>query len=69
MWLLQNDTPFAAASTWVRDENGAEEWIVAVKASFVIEQDGKQVLAAEQSEVSYVPKFRGSPETSSLLYE
>jgi hypothetical protein len=69
MWILQNNTPFAAASAWVRDRNGAEEWIVAVKASFVIEQDGKQALDAEQREVFPVPKFRGSPETSSLLYE
>jgi hypothetical protein len=69
MWLLLNNTPFAAERTWVRDENGAEVWIVAVKGSFVIESDGKQVLAAEQSEVSRVPKFRGPPDTSSLLYE
>ena len=69
MWLLQNDTPFAAERTWVRDENGAEIWIVAVKASFVIGSDGEQALAAEQSEVSRIPKFRGSPENSSLLYE
>lgn len=24
MWLLTNETPFAAASTWTRDERGAE---------------------------------------------
>src|SRR5437867_3050663 len=69
MWLLQNNTPFAAERTWVRDQDGAEEWIVAVKGSFVIESNGKQVLQAEQSEVARVPKFRESPETSSLLCE
>ena len=69
MWLLDNRTPFAAERTWVRDEKGAEVWIVAVKASFVIGKDGRQSLDAEQSEVSLVPKFRGSPEASSLLCE
>jgi hypothetical protein len=69
MWSLQNDTPFAAERTWVRDENGAEVWIVALKASFRIGNDGKQVLCAEQDKVSRIPKFRGAPERTSLLCE
>ncbi len=69
MWLLNNRTPFAAERTWVRDENGAEIWIVAVKASFTIGTDGKQALDAEPSEVSRVPKFRGAPDSTSLLFE
>src|SRR5437899_1922052 len=69
MWLLNNMTPFAAERTWVRDENGAEVWIVGVKASFVIGKYGNQVLDAVQREVSRVPEFRGSPENSSLLFE
>jgi hypothetical protein len=67
MWLLSNNTPFAAERTWVRDQNGAEEWIVAVKGSFVIEQDGRQVLDPEQVEVSRVPEFSGEPGLSSPL--
>lgn len=67
MWLLDNRTPFAAERTWVRDEDGAEVWLVAVKGSFLIQSDGKQTLDTEQSEVSRVPQFCGQPGLSSLL--
>jgi hypothetical protein len=32
MWQIDNRSPFAAAGTWVRDRQGREIWIVAVKA-------------------------------------
>lgn len=69
MWLLNNMTPFAAERTWVRDKDGSEIWIVAVRCSFVIQPDGKQVLASEQTEVSRIPKFSGEPGLSSLVDE
>ena len=69
MWNLNNHTPFAAERTWVRDQDGAEVWIVAVKGSFRIQSDGQQILAAEQSEISRVPVFAGQPGLSSLLSE
>uniref|UniRef100_UPI0025C1FE24 DUF2169 family type VI secretion system accessory protein n=1 Tax=Aquisalimonas sp. TaxID=1872621 RepID=UPI0025C1FE24 len=69
MWLLENKTPFATDNTWVRDENGAEEWIVAIKGSFVIQPDGQQVLDEEQAKIAYFPEFHGAPETSSLAHE
>lgn len=69
MWLLDNKTPFAADNTWVRDENGAEEWIVAIKGSFVIQPDGQQVLDEKQARVAYFPEFYGDPKTSSLAHE
>jgi hypothetical protein len=69
MWLLNNATPFAAANSWVRDENGAEVWLVAVRGSFLIDASGKQVLDEQQTEVKYFPEFRGDPASSSLLHE
>ena len=69
MWVLSNSTPFAAESTWVRDQDGAEVWIVAVRGSFVIQPGGEQALDAEQNEVSRIPRFLGEPGVSSLLYE
>lgn len=69
MWLLSNNTPFAAERTWVRDQNGAEVWIVAVKGSFVIRPDSQQVLDSEQKEISRVPEFTGDPGCSSLICE
>jgi hypothetical protein len=69
MWLLDNSTSFAADRTWVRDRDGSEVWIVAVKASFVIEATGQQVLDRDQAKVLHVPQFLGPPEASSLLHE
>lgn len=69
MWLLNNTTPFAAERTWVRDKNGAEIWLVAVRCSFMIQDNGQQVIAEEQTEVSRIPKFSGEPGLSSLIDE
>lgn len=69
MWLLNNTTPFAAERTWVRDKNGAEIWLVAVRCSFIIQPDGVQILAPKQTEVSRIPKFSGNPGSSSLIDE
>lgn len=51
MWALDNRTPFAVDSGWIRDINGAEVWVVAVKASYVILPDGTTHVAAEQTPV------------------
>lgn len=69
MWALDNQTPFAAERSWVRDKNGAEVWLVAVKGTFTIEPDGTTNVAEEQEEVHIAPKFRGEPDNTSLLYD
>lgn len=62
-----NATPFAAESTWTRDERGAEFWLVAVRACFDIDPEGCQSPAAKQTEVQRAPVFAGDPLTSGLL--
>jgi len=69
MWLLSNETPFCAERTWIRDRDGAEVWIVAVKGAFLIDKEGRQFLDGQQSDVLRVPTFRGPPEASSLCGE
>jgi hypothetical protein len=69
MWYLENETPFCAARKWVRDGNGALVWIVAVRASFTILPDGSVELSKEQSDPQLVPKYKGGPGESSLLYD
>lgn len=69
MWLLQNETPFAAERTWVRDEEGVEHWLVAIKGSFDIRPDGEQVPSDVQPPVSRTPIFAGDPATTELLEE
>lgn len=69
MWVLENNTPFAAERGWVRDKNGAEVWLVAVRGTFNIFPDGAMEIAEEQSDVCLVPEYSGKPGQSSLLYE
>lgn len=69
MWALQNNTPYPAERSWVRDTNGAEIWIVAVKGTFTIKPDGTTELAEKQEAVLAAPVYHGEPGQSSLLYE
>jgi hypothetical protein len=67
MWAVNNNTPFAAERSWVRDKDGAEVWVVAVKGTFRIDDNGAARLAEQQSQVCIAPEFRGKPGQSSLL--
>lgn len=67
MWILWNMTPFSAETTWTRDERGAEFWVVAVRACFHIDPQGRQALAVEQTAVQRAPVFAGDPLASGLL--
>jgi hypothetical protein len=69
MWQVENTTPFAAERTWVRDRHGAEVWLVAVRCTFLVRPDGTTVVADEQDPPVLVPKYRGDPAVSSLLYD
>lgn len=69
MWQLYNKTPFAAERAFVRDKNGAEVWIVVVKATFTINPDGSTHLTEPQPKVCSAPQYRGDPTQSSLLYD
>jgi hypothetical protein len=65
MWQLGNRTPFAAERTWLRDRDGFEVWIVAVKASFDI-VDGAPRVADDQAPVLRLPEHLGDARCSSL---
>src|SRR3954453_20216732 len=69
MWSITNETPFAAERCWVRDSQGAEVWLVAVKGTFFVLPDGMCQLAEKQEPVCLVPQFRGKAGASSLLYD
>jgi hypothetical protein len=71
MWQLDNRTPFAAERTWVRDKDGAEIWLVAVKCTFDIKTDGTTEIAREQPPVVMVPEYINpdNPAKSSLKYD
>ena len=69
MWQVDNRTPFAAERGWVRDRNGAEIWLVAVKATFDILPDGTTIPAKDQPPVLRAPDYHGEPAKSSIKYE
>ncbi|CAH2396618.1 DUF2169 family type VI secretion system accessory protein [Mesorhizobium escarrei] len=61
MWILSNETPFAAQESWTRDERGHEVWLIAIKASFEIDPDGKQRLLKDQTPVNLAPIYGSDP--------
>jgi hypothetical protein len=67
MWLLTNETEFEAERTWTRDERGAEFWLVAVRAAFEIDAEGRQHIAKNQTKVQRVPEFSGDPLETGLV--
>lgn len=69
MWALDNRTPFAVERAFLRDKNGAEVWVIAVKGTFEIARDGRIELAKLQLPVTKAPEFMGEPGRSSLRYE
>ncbi len=69
MWQVDNRTPFAAERGWVRDRDGAEIWLVAVKATFDINPDGTTEVSKEQPPVLRIPEYHGEPGKSSIKYE
>lgn len=71
MWQLENRTRYTADRTWVRDRDGAERWIVAVKCTFDVMPDGSIRVSDEQSPVTQIPEYTDprAPAKSSLRHE
>ena len=69
MWALDNRTPFATERTWVRDRDGAHHWIVVVKGTWDIADDGGLSLAEQQLPPLYAAEYLGEPGRSSVRYE
>ena len=69
MWQIDNRTPFAAAQSWIRDRQGAETWIVVVKATFDIAEDGSTSVSSAQPQPCRSPVYRGEPGLSSIEYD
>jgi len=69
MWMLDNQTPYQAERTWVRDKDGVHQWIVVVKATYNIAIDGTLTLSDSPLDPLHAPEYVGQPGNSSLLYE
>jgi hypothetical protein len=66
MWIVSNETPYAADRNWTRDRQGNHVWLVAVQATFDIAASGRLTLADEQPPPLLAPEYRGEPGASSL---
>ena len=66
MWAIDNETPFAAERTFVRDRDGAEIWLVAVRATFDLFSDGTLQISKKQEPVVLAPCYFGKPGASAL---
>ena len=69
MLQLQNNTPYQAERAAVVDKDGNQVWVVVVKATYVVTDDGGTKLAPEQEPVCRAPRYAGEPGQSSLLRE
>ncbi|WP_192182796.1 DUF2169 family type VI secretion system accessory protein [Mesorhizobium amorphae] len=61
MWALNNSTPYKANRAWVRDMDGREVWLVALRGRFLIAEDGSLTLQDQklQPDVKLAPEFAG----------
>jgi hypothetical protein len=69
MWFVENNTPYQAERTWVRDKYGVHHWIVVVKATYDIGDDGALTLSKEPVDPLYAPEYNGEDGQSSIKYE
>ncbi len=71
MWSVNNDSPFASAPTLVSNRDGAAQWVVAIKGTYLILPDGRtQLLAAEEQEpVHLAPEHDGDALKTGLKHE
>jgi hypothetical protein len=69
VWEVHNRTPFAVDRCWVRDRDGAEVWLVAVRCTFELRPDGTTIPCEEQQPVVQAPKHFGKPTETSLQYD
>jgi hypothetical protein len=68
MWQVENNTPFAAQAYFVRDQNGFEHWVVALRASFLIHSTGALVIDEPQEPVKLAPVY-GDSQAQELTIE
>lgn len=69
MWEIRNTTDFAADGSWVQDKDAKKYWLVCVKATFAIAEDGRLFPSALQEPVLIQARHREEDFEKSLLYE
>lgn len=62
MWQVTNHTPFQAAGYFLRDAQGIEHWVVAMRVALDLPPAGLPVLAKTQQPVNLLPIYDASGE-------
>ncbi|WP_405402615.1 DUF2169 domain-containing protein [Paracoccus sp. Ld10] len=62
MWQIVNQTPFETAGYFLRDAQGAEHWVVAMRATLDLPHNALPALAARQQQVALLPVVDASGE-------
>ena len=57
MWQVDNQTPFGALGYFVRDRAGAEHWVLAVRAGYLVNAAGEAQIADEQPPPRLAPDY------------
>jgi len=68
MWHVDNQTPFGAHGYFVRDRDGAEYWVVAVRAKFRVLNNGRTELHETQAPPNLAPRY-ADPHNLELVEE
>jgi hypothetical protein len=66
---IYNYSPFKTERAVLLDKNGAQVWVVAIKATYLFDEAGRTRLADEQEPVFVAPEYFGEPAKSSLRRE
>ena len=69
MWAIENQTEFEAERSFVRDRDGAEIFLVAVRATFNFDEHGRLSVADEQVPVAQSPCYTRKAGASSLRWD
>ena len=57
MWQAASNTTFSTQGYFIRDRAGAEHWVAAMRASFIITGSGQVKIADEQDPVLLAPAY------------
>jgi hypothetical protein len=69
MWQIENLTQFLAERAVVRDRDGDEVLVFAVKGTFTVDKDGATRPADTPEPIVFSPTYFGEPGRSSLQYD
>lgn len=67
MWILNNNTPFAANHTFLADREGADNYVLCVKATYDIDDDGLCQPSRVQVPPDYAPRHLDPSKPSTML--